>query len=155
MRTLRKNKQKMYYSLYRTAEEVHDVDDQGNTRYIIDEETGESIAVSIGTLKSTYSKPVEFSAAITSNLNEMHIQSYGVDQSSIYSEIIVEKGKLPLKIGALIWRESPIIWEDGQTNVAPLQSSADYVVMGLLTEYQHYDFYLLQRNTPEGSVVSE
>lgn len=152
MRTLRKNKQTMYYSLYSTSTEVFD-EEGTSVRTIIDEQTGEVLPVSVGTLKSVYSRPVEFKASITSNLNKLHIEAYGVDQSAIYSEIIVPKGYVPLKIGAIIWRESPIQWED-ETLRIPLQSSSDYTVMGLLTEYQHFDFYLLQRNTPEGSVVS-
>ena len=153
MRTLRKNKQRMFYSLYSTAEEVYETEGS-SVRTIIDEETGEALPVEIGTLRSKYAPPVEFRASITSNLNKLHIEAYGVDQSAIYSEICVQKGYLPLKIGAIIWRESPIIWEDEENRI-PMRSSADYTVMGLLTEYQHYDFYLLQRNTPEGSVVSE
>lgn len=149
MRTLRKNKQKMYYSLYRAAEEVYD-QEQGETRYIVDDETGETIPVEVGTQKAFYKPPVEFKANITSNLNEMHIRAYGVDQSAIYSELIVEKGYLPLKIGSIIWRETPIAWEDEENRI-PKQSSADYTVVGLLTEYQHSDFYLLQRNTPESN----
>lgn len=153
MRTLRKNKQTMYYSLYSTASEVYEQEGT-SIRTIVDEETGETIPVEIGTLRSQYAPPVEFKASITSNLNKLHIEAYGVDQSAIYSEISVQKGKLPLKIGAIIWRESPILWEDEENRI-PMQSSSDYTVMGLLTEYLHYDFYLLQRNTPEGSVVSE
>ena len=152
MRTLRKNKQTMYYSLYTTSTEVYD-EEGTSIRTIYDEESQESIPVSVGTLKAVYSRPVEFKASITSNLNKLHIESYGVDQSAIYSELIVPKGSVPLKIGAIIWRESPIQWEDEEKRV-PLQSSSDYTVMGLLTEYLNFDFYLLQRNTPEGSVVS-
>ena len=147
MRTLRKNKQKMYYSLYNAASEVYD--EEGTSfRYIYDEEIGTSVPVEIGTQKAEYYPPVEFYANITSNLNEMQIRAYGVDQSSIYSKLIVEKGQLPLKVGAIIWRESEIQWED-RTKRIPKQESADYTVVGLLTEYQHNDFYLLQRNTPE------
>ena len=51
MRTLQKNKQKMYYSLYSTSTEVHDTDSSGNTRYIFDEESGTSVPVSVGTLR--------------------------------------------------------------------------------------------------------
>lgn len=152
MRTLRKNKQKMYYSLYSTSTEVFD-EEGTSVRTIVDEETGEAIPVSVGTLKSVYGRPEKFKANITSNLNKLHIEAYGVDQSAIYSELIVPKNYIPLKIGAIIWRESPIEWEDEQRKI-PKQSSSDYTVMGLLTEYQHQDFYLLQRNTPEGSVVS-
>lgn len=152
MRTLRKNKQTMYYSLYSTASEVYE--EEGTTvKTIVDQETGETIPVEVGTLKPVYAPPVEFKANITSNLNKLHIEAYGVDQSAIYSEIAVQKGTLPLKIGAIIWRENPIVWEDEENRI-PYQPSSDYTVMGLLTEYQHYDFYLLQRNTPEGSVVS-
>ena len=147
MRTLRKNKQKMYYSLYNAASEV--MDEEGTSvRYIYDEDIGTSVPVEIGTQKAEYYPPVEFTANITSNLNEMQIRAYGVDQSSIYSKLIAEKGQLPLKVGAIIWRESPIQWED-EINRIPKQESADYTVVGLLTEYQNNDFYLLQRNTPE------
>ena len=151
MRMLRKNKQKMYYSLYSTAEEVYDTEGT-SVRTIVDEETGQSIPVEIGTLKSVFAKPVEFEAVIVSNLNKLRIEAYGVDQSAIYSEIMVQKGLLPLKVGSIVWRESPIRWED-DLHTIPMESSSDYKVMGLLTEYQHYDFFLLQRNTPEGSVA--
>lgn len=148
MRSLRKNKQRMYYSLYKAAEEVYE-EEGTSVRTIIDEETGEEIPVEVGTQKAVYLPPVEFFANITSNLNEMHIKAYGVDQSSIYSRIIAEKGQLPLKVGSMIWRESDIEWDDKLRRI-PKQASADYVVVGLMTEYQHADFYLLQRNTPEG-----
>ena len=148
MRSLRKNKQRMYYSLYKAAEEVYE-EEGTSVRTIIDEETGEEIPVEVGTQKAVYLPTVEFFANITSNLNEMHIKAYGVDQSSIYSRIIAEKGQLPLKVGSMIWRESDIEWDDKLRRI-PKQASADYVVVGLMTEYQHADFYLLQRNTPEG-----
>ena len=148
MRSLRKNKQRMYYSLYKAAEEVYE-EEGTSVRTIIDEETGQEIPVEVGTQKAVYLPPVEFFANITSNLNEMHIKAYGVDQSSIYSRIIAEKGQLPLKVGSMIWRESDIEWDDKLRRI-PKQASADYVVVGLMTEYQHADFYLLQRNTPEG-----
>ena len=151
MRTLRKNKQKMYYSLYSTASEVYEQEGT-SVKTIVDQETGETIPVEVGTLKPVYAPPVEFKANITSNLNKLHIEAYGVDQSAIYSEIMVQKGLVPLKIGTIIWRESPIVWEDEENRI-PYQPSSDYTVMGLLTEYQHYDFFLLQRNTPEGSVI--
>lgn len=147
VRTLRKNKQKMYYSLYKAASEVYD-EEGTSVRYIYDSEIGTSIPVEIGTQKAEYYPPVEFKANITSNLNEMHIRAYGVDQSSIYSKLIADKGQLPLKVGAIIWRESEIEWEDEVQRI-PKQESSDYTVVGLLTEYQNNDFYLLQRNTPE------
>lgn len=147
MRTLRKNRQRMFYSLYKAEEEVYQTDKDGNIEYM--EIDGVQVPISVGTREAHYDTPVEFKANIHSELNEMHLKSYGVDQSSIYSEIIVEKGKLPLKIGTIIWRESEIIYED-EEQTTPKQSSADYTVKGVMTEALHEDYYLLQRNSTEG-----
>lgn len=146
MRTLRKNRQAMFYSLYKSEETVYETDEDGNIKYM--EIDGVQVPIEVGTREAHYDTPVEFKANIHSELNEMHVKSYGVDQSSIYSEIIVEKGKLPLKIGTIIWRESEIIYED-EEQTTPKQSSADYTVVGIMTEALHTDSYLLQRNSSE------
>ena len=148
MRTCKKNRQKMYYSLYKSEEPVYETDEYGNIKYM--EIDGVQVPIEVGTREPHYDTPVEFKANIHSELNEMHLKSYGVDQSSIYSEIIVEKGKLPLKIGTIIWRESEIVYEDEQ-NTIPKQSSSDYTVVGMMTEALHTDSYLLQRNSTEGT----
>lgn len=146
MRTLRKNKQRMFYSLYKSAEPIYETDEYGNIEYM--EIDGVQVPIEVGTREPHYDTPIEFKANIYSELNEMHLKSYGVDQSSIYSEIIVEKGKLPLKIGTIIWRESEIIYED-EEQTTPKQSSADYTVVGIMTEGLNTDAYLLQRNSKE------
>lgn len=146
MRTLRKNRQKMYYSLYKSSEPIYELDDDGNIKYM--EIDGVQVPIEVGTTEPHYDTPVEFKANIHSELNEMHLKAYGVDQSSIYSEIVVDKGKLPLKIGAIVWRESEIIYEDDSKTI-PKQSSADYTVKGSMTEGLNEDYYLLQRNSSE------
>jgi hypothetical protein len=146
MRTLRKNKQRMFYSLYKSAEPIYEKDEYGNIKYM--EIDGVQVPIEVGTREPHYDTPIEFKANIYSELNEMHLKSYGVDQSSIYSEIVVEKGKLPLKIGTIIWRESEIIYED-EEQTTPNQSSADYTVVGIMTEGLNTDAYLLQRNSSE------
>lgn len=136
----------MYYSIYKASEEIYQTDADGNIEYMkID---GVQVPITIGTREAHYDTPVEFKANIHSELNEMHLKSYGVDQSSIYSEIVADKGKLPLKIGAIVWRESEIIYEDEEKTI-PKQSSADYTVVGLMTEGLSEDCYLLQRNSNE------
>lgn len=136
----------MYYSLYKSEETVYETDEYGNIKYM--EIDGVQVPIEVGTREPHYDTPIEFKANIHSELNEMHVKSYGVDQSSIYSEIIVEKGKLPLKIGTIIWRESEIVYEDEQHTI-PKQSSSDYTVVGIMTEALHTDSYLLQRNSSE------
>ena len=144
-----KNKQKMWYSnldkevtkyaLDEFSNKIPYTDMSGNPIY---DAEGNPMYVEDGT-KLVYSEPIPFKANIASELNELHARSYGVDQSSIYSEICIEKGRYPIKIGTLIWKNTePIINDDGVVD----EKSADYTVMGDMTEPLSADWYLLQRN---------
>lgn len=149
MRTLRKNRQKMYYALFDHSEEMYKKDKDGNPIVEYVDEDGNVYYRGNGTTRSVYKTPIEFYAPISSNLNEMHAREYGIDQTSIYSELTVGKGELPLDLyGALIWRTSPIEWED-EAQTVPKADSADYTVKGILDEFLNFDFYLLQRNNKE------
>lgn len=151
MRMLKKNKQNMHYSLFIGETEIYEKDQDGNIKYTEIEEDGEIVRVpiSIGTMAAHYGEPTPFKSSISSELNELQMRSWGVDQSAIYSQLTVNKGYLPLKIGALVWRENDIEWED-EVNKIPLASSADYTCKGLMTEGLYEDLYLLQRNSSEG-----
>lgn len=146
MRQPLRDKQQMYYSLAGDSTKEYERDEDGNIVYV--EIDGEQVPIETGEMKSHYTEPVPFRASISSQLNEMHIKSYGVDASSIYSELCCKKGYLPIKVGTVIWRETPIDWED-ETNKIPLASSADYTVKGIMTEGLTEDFFLLQRNVNE------
>lgn len=152
MRSLRKNKQLMYYSVCSDSSVVYELDSNGNIVYTnVD---GELVPVEIGSMDTEYSTPVQFYGTITSDLNEIQVRSYGVDQSAISSKLIIPKNYLPeLKIGALIWRESEIVYKD-QAETIPLDSSADYIVMGILNEYKSFDEYVLQRVSDKEGVVN-
>lgn len=147
MRQPRRDKQTMYYSLFNEAKTEYQTDDEGNIVYV--EVDGELVPVEIGTLKPSYSTPVKFYSSISSNLNEMHIKSYGVDASSIYCRLCTNKKYIPeLNIGTLIWRENEIEWEDAEQTI-PKSSSADYTVVGKMKESLTEDFYLLKCNSSE------
>ena len=148
MRVVNRNKQRMYYSLYKSTEVLYQRDSDGNIIYI--DVDGEPVPKEIGTSEAHYDTPVEFFACISSELNELHMRSYGVDQSAIYSKLAVPKGLLPVEkmIGAIIWRTSEIIYEDDEQKV-PRQSSADYTVVGRMDEPLHEDWYLLQRSSSD------
>lgn len=147
MRLSRRDKQVMYYSLFQNATDEYERDENGDIVYV--EVDGEQVPVEVGTKTPSYTKPIKFYSSISSNLNEMHIKSYGVDASSIYCELAVSKGYLPkLTIGSLIWRENEIEWED-KAHTIPKASSADYTVMGRMKEPLTEDFYLLKCNSSE------
>ena len=146
MRALRKNKQKMNYALFKESVPVYEKDEQGNPIVDFVDEQGNTFYRETGSNKDVYYAPVEFFASISSNLNEMRATEYGVDPSSIFSEIIADKGTLPLTFGAKIWRTSEIQYDSDND---PIPESADYTVKGVLDEFLNYDFFLLERITKE------
>lgn len=147
MRTLKKNKQAMFYSLDGVVRPGYQFDDEENVSYV--QVDGIMVPVETGGYITTFSKPQIFYANISSNLSESHMRSYGIDQSNGYCEIITEKGKLPLEIGSIIWRESQIQYSDLERTI-PKKSSCDYIVKGIMTEGLSVDCFLLQRNSTEG-----
>ena len=146
MRQPRRDKVNMFYSLFSQSTPEYETDENGNIVYT--EIDGQMIPNQVGEETPTYTTPVQFKASISSELNEMHIKSYGVDQSSIYSEIVTEKNLVPIKVGSLIWVKSPIEWED-ENHTIPKAESADYTVVGLMDENMYCDMYLLQRKSNE------
>ena len=145
MRMLTKNKQKMFYALYVESLVIYERDEDGNLIIDYVDENGKEWYREQGSFDDVYSKPIEFMGNISSKLNELHARAYGVDSSSIYSEICVKKGSVPLKYNAKIWRENEIVWIDEELGI-PDESSADYTVKGIMTEGLTEDWYLLQRN---------
>lgn len=146
MRLPKRDKQNMYYSNFAGTQKEYQTDENGNTVYV--EIDGVQTPVETGIVKEIFSTPVFFRSSISSNLNEMHIKAWGCDQSSIYSELCVPKGYLPLKIGAIIWRTSEIQWEDTNHTI-PKASSSDYTVCGLMDEGLTEDLFLLKRNSSD------
>ena len=141
MRTLNRNKQKMYYSLQDGTSPVYMTDDDGNVKYI--EVDGEQIPVESGETEPHYTEPKLFRANINSTLTDTFIRAFGIDDSSDKATIVCAKGTLPLTKGARIWRNSAIKYKDtiNMSNVD--ENSADYVVKDVNDEAMHEDTFLL------------
>lgn len=146
MRTLNKNKQKMYYALLIGVQEDYELDEQGRLIPIYTDPSGVVHYRKSGSKVEVYSTPTRFIANISGNLSEAHAKEYGVDQTSLYSEINCDKGYLPLVYGAKVWKNSPIVWKDADHTI-PDVTSADYTVTGVLDEFIDEDWFLLQRVT--------
>lgn len=154
MRTLRKNQQSMYYALQIGEVPIYNRDENGeiiyesyedsdgNIIYILDDD-GNKIPQETGEYEIGYSEPVEFLANINNKLNEVVWESYGIDNSTNYAQIISAKDELPLKAGSVIWKKSEVgRKESGSVD----DSTADYVVKGVADEGQNFDLFLLQKN---------
>lgn len=139
MNTLRRNKQKMKYSVENENVTVYERDSYGNIKYIIMSD-GTKIPKKKTVIR--FSEPTEFLAGITNKLSESLIKEYGIDDSTQYAQIVAKKGYLPLCVGAVIWKKSEVTYINGYVD----EKSADYVVKGVADEGINFDLFLLQRN---------
>lgn len=84
MRSLKKNKQKLYYATYSDEITVYETDDDGNIKYT--EIDGEIVPIPIGTMAG-YNKPVVFYANISAGKGDVQADVFGssVDYSRTIS----------------------------------------------------------------------
>ena len=159
MRVLRKNQQKLYYSLhdgstpeyaheekYLLTEEEKKLLTEGNDAIIIDpvmmiNVDGQDYMVVSG-YKDGYTEPVEFKANISFDSGNTQVAEYGLDPSNYNAVISAEKGKLSFNERTLIWHKSPIQYDE-QGNVKP--ESADYRVIAIKTSLNEERFILKKR----------
>lgn len=144
MRTLKKNQQSMKYSLQIGEVPIYQTDDDGNIIYYEDSE-GNKIPLETGETEIGYSKPVPFLANINNKLDEVTWREYGVDDTTKFAQIVVQKNSLPLQVGSIIWKKSEVGYKDGAQTVID-EKSCDYTVKGVADEGLSVDLFLLQRN---------
>ena len=128
MRTLNKNKQKMYYAtLVDTIQEEY-IDEDGN-RY----PTGEP--------KNIYSEPVEFYGNIAMSGGEAEAQEFGLNLADYEAILIVSKNTLHITETSLIWHNTePTKGADGNTD----EYSADYRIVKISPSL-NFDKYVLKK----------
>lgn len=117
MRTLVRNKQKMYYALQIGNVPIYTeyVDEEGN-RYKI--ETGE--------YKIGYGKPVEFYGNISMSGGELESVEYGLNLGDYEAILVVGKNTLPIDETSLVWLDTPATTgTDGMAD----EKTADYKVV--------------------------
>lgn len=135
MRTLRKNKQKLKYSLYKGRTLDYERDKKGNIVY---GEDGKPILS--GNNINFYDLPVDFLGNISFASGEVVAEAYGLSTSDYDSKIVMAKGAIPIDETSLIFYESePVIVGD---RVDP--NSADFRVIKVQPSLG-YVVYLLRR----------
>ncbi|MFA6851496.1 MAG: hypothetical protein WCS30_14230 [Selenomonadaceae bacterium] len=106
MRTLDRNKSKIFYALYKEKSEI--LDQSG---------------YSTGTYKIVHSNPVELLANVSSSSGTADKYMYGIDQSYDKS-ILVDDISCPISETSILWVDNaPTIKEDGSTD-----TPYDYIV---------------------------
>lgn len=128
MRTLNKNKQKMYYAnLVDTVQEEY-IDEDGN-RY----PTGEP--------KNIYSEPIKFEGNIAMSGGEAEAQEFGLNLADYEAVLVVGKNTLPITETSLIWHvTAPTKGIDGNTD----EYSSDYRIVKISPSL-NFDKYVLRK----------
>lgn len=144
MRTLNKNKQKMYYSLflgdlpvYETRnytnypgfilpdDNLHPLDeDNENIVYI--EVDGERVPVETGENRLTYGAPIPFSGNIIDVGGKAEAEAFGLNVGDYEAVLVMAKNELPITETSKIWFETePGYNKDGTVNYF----DADYTIV--------------------------
>lgn len=128
MRTLNKNKQKMYYSLKGKREPIYELDGDGNKVIAYVDDDGNIYYKETGSYTSGWSKPVSFFANIAMSGGEAEAQEFGLSIADYNATLVMEKGKVPLTEGSVIWLNSSVLYKD-EENIDVDDKSADYTVL--------------------------
>lgn len=135
MRTLRKNQQRLQYSLQIAEipefETIYYEDDDGNQYPIDVKPTGKTEVV--------YGEPASFFASISMSGGEVEAVEYGLSTESFSAILVLEKGVVPLKEGALIWHTSEPQLKHIEVEIDdialngdfPEKTSADFIVVSV------------------------
>lgn len=132
MRTLKKNKQKMYYANQDRIAPIYEtyIDDDGN-EYQLD--TGET--------KLVYGEPVEFNGNISMSGGEAEAVEYGLNLADYSAILVMDKNTLPITETSLIWQNTePKKDADGNTD----EYSADYRIVKISPSL-NIDKFILQK----------
>lgn len=141
MRTNRRIKQGMFYSNFHTSEPVYLTDDEGNIIYRTMPD-GETVPVKNGETKEGYDEPTEFWNSISGTLTEEELQAFGGEKKAV-AKITYRKNEYPFRVGTLIWKNSEVEHIGEEVD----QDSADYRVMGILDEGQHFYRAIMEKVT--------
>ena len=132
MRTLKKNKQNLYYANQDREVPIYEEyeDEDGNT-YPID--TGETRLV--------YGEPIPFQGNIAMSGGEVEAQEFGLNLADYQAVLVMDKNTLPITETSLIWYESaPQIGTDGFVD----EFSADYKIVKISPSL-NYDKFVLKK----------
>lgn len=141
MRTLAKNKQKMYYALFLGKNPIYALDENGEKIISYVDEDGNVYYTETGEYKNTYSEPIVFYGNIAMSGGESQTVDFGVNLADYSAVLIVDKHTIPISETSLIWYETePTTDNNGYAD----QHTADYTVVKLSPSL-NVDRYVLQK----------
>lgn len=140
MRTPKRVKQKMYYSIYTAGLPIYERDSDGNIIYDTMPD-GEQVPRIVGESMTEYDTPVEFYNSITGELTAEELQAFGNEKRQ-KAKMTFKKGEYPFVVDTLIWFHSEPNYIEGVLD----KDSADYRIIGVQSTGRHFYKALLVEN---------
>lgn len=142
MRSLKKNKQLLYYATYSDEIKIYQRDEDGNIKYI--EVDGELKPIERGTVAG-YNEPVLFYANISMSGGEAEVREYGFDIGSYEAVLVTTDKTLPITETSRLWHTTePKLNADGTVD----GDSADYSVLAVKPSLNSVKYLL--KKLPKG-----
>lgn len=140
MRTLNKNKQKMYYANQDKIVPIYETDEYGNIVYFEDSE-GNKYPLDTGETQLVYGEPKEFKGNISMSGGEAEAVEFGLNLADYEAVLLLPKNTLPLTETSLIWHTTePTKDIEGNTD----EYSADYRIVKMSPSL-NFDKYVLKK----------
>lgn len=129
MRTPKRVKQVMWYSLPSQGQPIYERDSEGNIIYDVMPD-GEQIPRQVGESPDGYSAPIKFLNSITGSLTEDELQAFGVEAKGV-CKMTYKKGEFPFVINTLVWKDTE------PTNPVD-EKTANYRIVGIQNTGRHF-----------------
>lgn len=142
MRTLKKNKQTLYYANQIGTIPIYQLDEDGNKVVYTDDE-GNEYFLETGLYEPIYGPAYELEANIAMSSGESKVTEYGIDTSDYDAIIVLDKCAVVLSETSRIWHESEVSYIDSTCENAD-GKTADYRVKKPSPSLNQ-DKYILER----------
>jgi len=143
MRCLKRNKQKLYYSLLIGSIPVYKLDENGDKiiDYIKDDKT---YYVETGKTQLLYSEPVLFKGNISLGGSDVTRQEFGISDDRYEAVLVMNKNEIPIKETSLIWYQTPPATKKIERIDYADDATADYRVLKVVPSL-NYDRFILAK----------
>lgn len=128
MRTLNKNKQKMFFAQFLATGMRYDTDDEWNPMYYETDE-GERIYTETSESMAYYSEPQEMKANIAESGGEAEAKEFGLSVGDYEAVLVYSRGEYPLKEGSYIWLDDTEVGYEYNGKEVPVEVDREIVMM--------------------------
>ena len=136
MRTPKRVKQEMYYSIPKKGEPIYAKDENGNIIYDVMPD-GVEVARVVGESPEEYSKPVKFYNSITGELTADELQAFGTEAKG-KCKMTYKKDEFPFVVNTLIWKntcpQNPIDKNSADFRIIGIQDTGRFFYKALLVK---------------------